>query len=226
MTLQAWNPVAAFPVDNNGVWLSLPSIPAAGQATAAGTLTFGIGTETNNAIPGAATVYELDEAGYFGSATFAGVTFCTSGVPTCPSNEGSGGTFFDSGSDFLNISDTGTLSAGLDTTVSDCGGNYSGFFCPASTLSIPLTVADINGTSTTVHLSLGNALDLFDANPLFAAFNDVGTESCTPASSCSPSTDSWDLGLPFFFGQPNGIFIGIAGTSVGSVTSTNGYYAF
>jgi hypothetical protein len=222
---QAWNPVAAFPIDNNGVWLQLPSIPAAGQATATGTLTFGIGTEINNAIPSGATVYEVDADGNFASATFAGVTFCTSGLTTCPTTEGSGGTFLDSGSNFLYISDTATLSAGLDTTVSDCGGNYSGFFCPTSTVSVPLTVAGTNGTSSTVTLSLGNALDLFDANPSFAAFNDVGIASCvaTTGSPCSPSTDSWDLGLPFFFGQPNGIFVGIYGTNT---TYPNGYWAF
>ena len=54
-----------------------------------GTLTFGIGTESKNAIPSTANVYQLDEYGYFGSATFAGVTYTSAN---------SYGSFLDSGS--------------------------------------------------------------------------------------------------------------------------------
>jgi hypothetical protein len=211
---QAWNPVPAFSVDNNGVSLQLPSIPAAGQATATGTLTFGIGTETNNAIPGGATVYELDDYGSFASATYNGVTYTSTN---------SGGTFLDSGSNALVVSDETTLGT-TDCLVS---GTDIGYYCPSSTLNLSLGLTGSNGTSTTVSLPIANALDLFDANSSFAAFNDLGEPSCIPTtgSPCSPSTDTWDLGLPFFF-TGNPIFFGIAGTNVGSVASTNGYYAF
>ena len=215
---QAWNPVAAFPVDNNGEMLSLPAIPAAGQATATGTLTFGVGTESNNAIPGTATVYQLDGYGYFGSTTFNGVVYTSTS---------SGGSFLDSGSNFLNISDVNILNAYLNPmslSVSDCGGNLTGWYCPGSPVTIPLTVAGTNSASSIVNLPIGNATNLFSANPTFAAFNDVAVESCYPASSCNASTDLWDLGLPFFYGKP--IIIGFEGTTVGGVTSTYGYYAF
>jgi hypothetical protein len=221
---QAWNPVATFSsTDTNGVVLQLPAIPAAGQETVpatgqTATLTFGINTESNNQIPGTATVYQLDENGFFGSSTFGGVTYTSTN---------SGGTFLDSGSEALFVSDASTLSSVLDTTVSDCtvGSTDIGFYCPSSTLSIPLEVAGTTGTSTTVTLSIANALSLFSANDYeYAAFNNLGIDSCT-TTPCSPSTDTWDLGLPFFF-TGNPIFFGIEGTSVGGVTSTNGYYAF
>ena len=53
------NPVALFSVDNNGTIIELPSIPAAGAATVAGSLIFGIGTQANNAL-GSAKVLATD----------------------------------------------------------------------------------------------------------------------------------------------------------------------
>jgi hypothetical protein len=205
---QVWNPVSAFSVDNNGVSLQLPPIPAAGQATATGTLTFGIGTETNNAIPSGATVYELDDYGSFGSATYNGVTYTSTN---------SGGSFIDSGSNALFVSDETTLGT-TDCLVS---GADIGYYCPSSTLNLSLGLTGSNGTSTTVSLPIANALDLF-SNTSFAAFNDLGGASCIPTtgSPCTSATDYWDIGLPFFFGRP--IFVGISeGTQY-----PNGYWAF
>jgi hypothetical protein len=212
-TDQVSNPVTAFPVDNNGVLITLPSTPAAGQATVTGTLTFGIGTESNNAIT-TQKVYELDQYGNFASSTYNGVQYTSSN---------SGGTFIDSGSNALMVSDETTL----DT--SDClvSGYDIGLYCPSSPpLNISLQLVGSNSTSTTVTLSIGNALDLFAANTSYAAFNDLGEASCVPttASPCTSSTDEWDLGLPFFFGRP--IFVGIAGATTGTPTEPNGYWAF
>lgn len=47
---QVVNPVARLSANNNGVVLTLPAVPDLGQATATGTLTFGIGTQSNNAL--------------------------------------------------------------------------------------------------------------------------------------------------------------------------------
>ena len=75
---QAWNPVAAFSSgDSNGELIQLPSIGAGGEATVPGTLTFGIGTQSDNALNGA-TVYELDTSGNFQSSTLYGVTYTSS----------------------------------------------------------------------------------------------------------------------------------------------------
>jgi hypothetical protein len=112
---QVWNPVAAFPIDNTGVLLTLPSIPSSGQATATGTLTFGIDTESNNQIPGSATVYELDDEGNFASAVFLGTTY---------TSLNSGGSFIDSSSSAIYISDYATINAytstNLGVSMSDC----------------------------------------------------------------------------------------------------------
>ncbi|MGO8816189.1 MAG: DUF3443 family protein [Terriglobia bacterium] len=211
---QVWNPVAAFSsADINGESLTLLSVPAAGQATATGTLTFGIGTEGNNAVPSTAGFYELDQYGYFGSSTYNGVTYTSSN---------SYGTFLDAGSNSYYISDAATLGT------SNC--TDSSYYCPSSTLSIPLQVSGTNSTTTTLDLSIANADTLLSANPSFAAFDDLGAPSCVAATNapCSAATDAWDLGLPIFFGKT--IFFGIGGTTEGGATSgttsTNGYYAF
>jgi len=207
---QVWNPVAAFPADNNGVSLQLPFIPSAGAAsnTVNGTLTFGIGTQSNNAL-GSATVYEADTNGDFASATYNGVSYTSTN---------SGGGFIDSGSNALFISDETTLGT------TDCliNGSDIGFYCPSSNLNLSLGIAGANGTNTTVTLPVENAL-----NTLFptgnAAFNDLAGPSCIPVtnSPCSASADSWDLGLPFFYNRT--IFVGIEGSST---TYPNGYWAF
>ena len=52
--LQLQNPVALFASDNNGVALQLPIVPTGGAPSVAGSLIFGIGTQSNNAL-GSAT---------------------------------------------------------------------------------------------------------------------------------------------------------------------------
>lgn len=211
LTSQAWNPVVAFPTDNNGESISLSPIPAAGAASATGTLTFGINTQTNNQLPGTAQVYEVDDYGYFGSATYNGVTYTSSN---------SYGSFIDSGSNSLYISDPTVLST-TDCTVS---GYDIGLYCPSSPLNLSLGLAGTNGTSTTVSLPVENALNLFSANTQFAAFNDLAGPSCVPTTDypCSTAADSWDLGLPFFFDRGT-IYFGIYDTNT---SYPNGYFAF
>ena len=70
---QVWNPVALFAQDNNGVLLSLPSETAAGAATASGSLIFGIGTQSNNAL-GSAKVFAVDNQAYF-TTTYNGTEY-------------------------------------------------------------------------------------------------------------------------------------------------------
>ena len=57
--LEVSNPVAFFPVDNNGVIVELPSVGASGADTLSGSLVFGIGTESNNGL-GTAAIYGVD----------------------------------------------------------------------------------------------------------------------------------------------------------------------
>jgi hypothetical protein len=215
---QIWNPVATFSsTDTNGVLFTLQSVPAAGAATVSGTLTFGIGTESNNAIPGGATVYERDQYGNLPEATFNGVNYYdVNSTATAYANP----TFLDTGSEVYFFSDATTLTSATGVSTTTCTtGSADGLYCPASTLSLSFTVYGSNGTSGTTNLSIGNAQSLLTANPSFAAFDNLGTPGGT-----DPSNDDFDLGLPFFFGKT--VAVGIAGATTGSPDNAYGYWAF
>ncbi|MGO8790619.1 MAG: DUF3443 family protein, partial [Terriglobia bacterium] len=209
---QVANPVAFFGKDNNGVEILLPSIASTGAPSLpyisadgtglipAGLLIFGIGTESNNAL-GSATLYAADANGNFPSITYNNASYTSEG-------------FLDSGSNALYVLDAQTLD------IQDCFD--SSYYCPSSPLALPLTFNGANGSSGTVTLNIDNADTLFTTSPGFAAFNNLGGPSGTGLS-----TDYFDLGLPFFFGMPNGVFVGIAGTTVpNNATAPNGYFAF
>ncbi len=66
---QVVNPVILFPTDNNGVIVTFPSVVGT-ENTVNGTITFGIGTQTNNAL-GSAQIVQLDSNGNF-STTLQG----------------------------------------------------------------------------------------------------------------------------------------------------------
>jgi hypothetical protein len=204
---QPWNPISAFSsADTNGAVLQLPSVPAGGSPSVDGTLIFGIGTDNNNAIPGNANVYELDSVGNFQSLVYNGVTYTTAN---------SVGSFLDSGSNSLFVSDPTTLSSATGATVTNCADN--GYYCVSpSPLSLNIMVSGSNNvTSPTQTLSIANADTLLTSTN--AALNNLGATS----GGTGTATDSWDLGLPFFFGRT--IFVGIAGSST---TYPNGYWAF
>ena len=67
---QVQNPAAMFAADNNGVLIQLPAIPASGAATVTGSLIFGIGTQSNNAL-GSATVLGVDPDGNIRKTAFS-----------------------------------------------------------------------------------------------------------------------------------------------------------
>ncbi len=198
---QLWNPVAAFSsADTNGVLLTLPTVAATGASLANGTLIFGIGTQTNNAV-GAAQVYELDEYGNFPRVVYGNTTY------TSPDN----GSFIDSGSTNIFFSDASSLaSAGIV----ECAGELEGDYCPSATVPFSVTAYGANNAQGVVQFNIANAAALFNTGN--AVFNDLGGDSGT-----GPSTDYLDLGLPFFFGRT--VYVGIAGASA---TYPNGYWAF
>jgi hypothetical protein len=149
LTSQLANPVAAFPQDNNGMLVSFPAIPATGAPTASGSLIFGVGTQTDNAL-GGATVYTTDVNGNV-STQFNGSTYS--------------GTYFDSGSNGLYLLDARTLG------IPDCPG-IPGYYCPASTVNYTATNVGANGASGQVSFSIANADALSTTG--YAAFNDLG----------------------------------------------------
>lgn len=135
---QGTNPIAAFPVDNNGSILTLPAVPLPGGAVAAtGTLVFGIGTQPNNALPTNAQVFPIDQDAYI-SGTIDGV---------------SGRGFIDSGSNgyFLD----------LDPSVTLCTPNAaSSWYCPSNPVVIH---AQLAGATSAQAIVIGNAQSMFDA---------------------------------------------------------------
>lgn len=143
---QVQNPVPLFASDNNGVLIQLPSISGP-QTSVSGSLIFGIGTRSNNAL-GNATIYGINPTTGNFTATFQGTTYVDSA-------------FIDSGSNalfFLNSTATG-----MPTCT-----NMTGFYCPTTTQSFTATNQGIPSGTGTVDFQVGNAATL-TANPATAA---------------------------------------------------------
>jgi hypothetical protein len=152
LTQQVQNPVALFGSDNNGVIIELPAVSGA-ESTVSGSLVFGIGTQTNNAL-GGATVYTADASN--------GGTFTTA------FNGGSyPASFIDSGSNGYFFPDSG---------IAQCSSSSgaSGFYCPASTVNLSATNQGSTAGSGTVDFSIADAVTLFSNSGDDAAFGDLG----------------------------------------------------
>jgi hypothetical protein len=173
---QVAHPVAAFPEDNNGTIIQLPSIAASGAPSVPGVLTFGIGTRTNNGL-GSATVLALDSRTGYVSTTFpVGGTTYTS--------------YLDSGSNGLFFLDAAT------TKLKACTGGLSSFYCPTSTTNLSATLSSVNGASAAINFSVINASKL--SNSAYAFSNLAGPMPGFPNDTSVPG---FDWGLPFFFGR-------------------------
>jgi hypothetical protein len=142
LTQQLQNPVWMFSSDNNGVVIQLPQIAASGAPSASGSIIFGIGTQSNNAL-GSATILTLAPNGTF-STTLGATTYS--------------GSFMDSGSNGTFFLDSAT------TGIPDCPGGNSGFYCPTATQNLSATNRGANAATTVVNFSVANALTLFSNN--------------------------------------------------------------
>jgi hypothetical protein len=187
------NPVAAFATDNNGTILSLPSVAATGAATVTGTVYFGIGTETNNTL-GSASVMPTNSYGYV-TATYNGKSLPDS--------------FLDSGSNYYYF---------VDSSIAGCTGDYAGFYCPSSALSLTPTLAGSSG-SVSAAFTLYNAETEPAANT--AAEPGIGANPNSLGFS-DPISNSFDFGLPFFYGR--NVYTAISGRTAGSATGP--YFAY
>jgi hypothetical protein len=146
---QVANPVANFTTDNNGVIVEMAPISSTGQASATGTLVFGINTATNNKLA-AANVFTTDSSGDLNNSTFNGTKTTA---------------FFDSGSNAYFFAD-GSLPV--------CGGSYSGFYCPGSGQTRTVTLLGQTASPTaTASIGILSASTLF-GNGSSYAFNDLG----------------------------------------------------
>lgn len=168
---QVLNPIPLFTTDNNGSIIELSSVAAGGAATVSGSIFFGIDTESNNT-SGSQTVLTLDpENGYF-TTTYNGAALTTSFI-----DSGSNGFFFN------------------DSSIAACtSSDFSGFYCPSSTLDLTATLTGQAGTSASVSFSVANAQTVADANASYTAFSNLGGEY-------SSSGTTFDWGLPFFYGR-------------------------
>jgi hypothetical protein len=147
LTLQVGNPVQYFSTDNNGVIVEMAQVADSGATSAAGTLVFGIDTQTNNLISGTgATVFTTDAYGDF-TATYNGTTFAANA-------------FFDTGSNGLFFQDAGISRNSLT------------WFTPSSTLPLSATISGSNSLTATINFNVANATTLFASGN--TAFNDLG----------------------------------------------------
>lgn len=178
------NPVTAFSGDNNGVLLQLPSIDNYGAPSAQGTLTFGIATQSNNAIPGSAKAYPVSSDGFTITTVYNGQSY--------PG-------FLDSGSNILYFPNDGS--------VATCSVGGSTWYCPnvssPQAQSLNAQVSASNGSSSTINFNLINASILNSSN--YAAFPSLA------APMTGTFAGYFDWGLPFFYGRS--VFIGFAGSS-------------
>jgi hypothetical protein len=145
---QVTNPVFNFTTDNNGVIVELPAVPDVAP-TVTGNLIFGIGTQSNNALPGSAVVLTLNPGDVF--------TTNLSGQASLPNS------FIDSGSNGLFFPD-GSLNICSDVT---------SWYCPASTTAFSATNVGANNTTSPVSFSVDNFDNVTAANPTDAAFSNL-----------------------------------------------------
>jgi Protein of unknown function (DUF3443) len=186
------NPVAAFPTDNNGTVISLPSVPPGGVKVLTGTLYFGIGTQTNNGL-GAATVLPTTTSTSSHGPGLITVNYNNQSLPLSYIDSGSSDLFF------------------VDTAIPACTDkSLPGYYCPPSPVSLALTLRGQNGASTSLLQTLNSAQILLNTS-----------SSAIPGTGYNPTTNqnfqmlpsSFDLGIPFFYGRA--VYTAIEGRNAG-----------
>jgi hypothetical protein len=171
LNVQARNPVVSFATDNNGVILQLPAIASSGVPSVVGSITFGIGTQSNNGL-GSAGVLTLNREGFF-TTMFDGQTLDNS--------------FIDSGSNAYYFP---------DKSIPTCSAN-AGLYCPSSTLTLSAVNLGQNGSSSTVPINIADPSAFSSSN---YAFDDIGGTTAS-SGVIDSLNNSFDFGLPFFFGR-------------------------
>jgi hypothetical protein len=195
---QMQNPATLFATDNNGLIIELPSVSAAGAASVTGAIVFGIDTAANNA-SGTATVLAVETGTSYLSAQFNAQTYAASFLDT-----GSNGLFFN------------------DSSLTQCTRSVQSLYCPANTenlsaILIAFTASGTGGTQATVNFSIANADTLLADDPTGTAFVNLGG-----IFDGTGSADTFDFGLPFFYGRH--VYEVFEGKS--SSVGTGPYFAF
>ncbi len=186
------NPVAAFAVDNNGTILALPAVPPRGAPALSGTVTFGIGTQANNAL-NAATLLPVTRSDSRLGAGVLTVTYLGKQLTQSFVDSGSNEYFF------------------IDTGLTPCtNNNYLAFYCPNGAVTIAFVLTATNGATASEAFSLNSPLTI------------AGSSVVAPGLAINPTlvkpplpfANSFDLGLPFFFGRT--IYTAIEGRQAGA----------
>lgn len=146
---QVQNPVWLLPSDKNGVMLTLPNVPTTGAPALSGSVTFGIGTTSNNSPPPGITTFSTDQDGLL-TTIYKGTTFTRSFIDT-----GSNGYFFP------------------DSTLPPCSTPLQDFYCPSATANLSATLVGADGHQAAVPFQIANAARL-SGN---AVFNNLGGPS-------------------------------------------------
>jgi hypothetical protein len=194
------NPVAAFPADNNGVIVSLPSVAQQGVAILTGTVTFGIGTQTDNVLTAANILPVTTSSSQLGPGV---LTVTYNGAQLTQS-------FLDSGSNDYYF---------IDTSLNPCTeSSFIAFYCPSSPMPLSPTLTATNGVMAS------------GAFTLYSPLNVAGSSTAAPGLALNPTlvtpplpfANSFDFGVPFFFGRT--VYTSIEGRSAGGMQGP--YFAF
>lgn len=171
---QVQNPVSLFGSDNNGVIISLESLPSNGAASASGTLTFGVDTQSNN-VSGNSHTVQVDASASF-TTTFEGQTYT--------------GSYFDSGSNAIFFNPP-------TNNINLCAGNEIGFYCPADALNLTAQLSDSTDSTAaaTINFNIANTQNLLNEGSY--AFNNLAGKTI----STSGQGTTFDWGIPFFYGR-------------------------
>jgi len=194
---QVTNPVIYF-ADNDGVIIELPATTSEAEARLTGSLVFGINTQSNNQLT-ASNLFSLDQFDNF-TVNFSTCTSSLNVFGVCDASyidSGSNGYFFP------------------DSNIPNCADNTA-FFCPTSLTALSALNEDPNTMFTnTVSFSIDNADNLFAS--------DNGTDAVFSTLGGTNSADSFDWGLPFFFGR--NVVTAIDGQTVPNV-GTGPFWAY
>jgi hypothetical protein len=125
---QVPNPISLFGGDNNGVIISLPSVPSGMGVSVNGTMTFGIGTRKDNSL-GSASIFPMNSQGNF-TTVYGGNTMPNSFV-----DSGSNGLFFN------------------DASIATCS---DGWYCPPYQLNLTAYMVGQNSVYKTIGFSIAN----------------------------------------------------------------------
>ncbi len=205
---QVANPVALFATDNNGVIVELPSAPSS-AGSMDGSLVFGIGTESNNQLASATTIFTLACDNF--TTVLDGQSFGITNAATCAGP----GSFIDSGSNalyFPNVPNIQECSQQIDN------GGLSGLYCPNATQSFSATNEGEDGASKATPFSVANAQSLLPGSSTASDAVQPGMAGTNAAGF------GFDWGLPFFYGV--NVYNAIEGQKVPSGAPPGPWWAY